>query len=147
VTDDSDQVRFNLFDAGRDYFGFDGTPINWNDFTKEWEEAYKTAESRYEQREHWNGANGKYSRPHITNCFNPGDSGYDLPRSYIDGGIILTKGITITRREFDDFSRLEWEELGQLVEKFPNLIVEELVKTKVLWIYDRPPTITTMANG
>jgi hypothetical protein len=142
VFEDPDQVRFNLFEGGRVYFEFDGQPIDYTEFIDQEELFENSSQAKY----YWNRANGQQSRRRITNCFVPGERGYDLPRSYIDGGIILTKGVTITRREFEDLSRREWQELEILVSKIPNIVVEELGDIRVLWIYDKIPVITSMTN-
>ena len=68
----------------------------------------------------------------------------DLPASYIDGGVILKEGVTITREEFHQMSYSEWKEFEQWVEFVPNLVSEEILDRQLLWIYDKVPVITSM---
>lgn len=86
--------------------------------------------------------NYEYNRSRDTNATRIVE---DLPASYIDGGIILKKGITITRNDFINMERDEWEEFSALIENIPNISCDEVLDQQLLWIYDKPPVITSMA--
>lgn len=69
----------------------------------------------------------------------------ELPDSYIDGGLVLKSGVTVSRNEFAEMDYHDWKEFEKLVQGIPNIVCDEIVNQKMLWIYDVPPVITSMA--
>lgn len=74
-----------------------------------------------------------------------------IPRTgFIDGGMILTKGLIVTRNEYEEAEAEEWNAFADAIDKLANIEVDHLNATEtfedgtILWIYDKIPTITTM---
>lgn len=68
----------------------------------------------------------------------------DLPASYIDGGIVLKAGVTITNVDQYEMSVKEWQSLEAWAQTMPNLKVDEILENRMLWLYNVPPVITSM---
>lgn len=69
----------------------------------------------------------------------------DLPDSYIDGGIVLKEGMTLRYSDFVTMDPAEWKAFEDWAESMPNIKAEEIAERKMLWVYDVPPVITSMA--
>lgn len=68
------------------------------------------------------------------------------PRAgYIDGGVVLTKGITITREFMEECSMDEWNHIDKWTASMQNIVVEEVLDRRLLWVYNTTPCITSMA--
>lgn len=65
---------------------------------------------------------------------------------YIDGGYVLTQGITVTRAMMEEAKVEEWNAFADAVDRMGNIAVDELLEKKLLWVYDLTPTITSMEN-
>lgn len=80
-----------------------------------------------------------YQDPNATNITNK------KPRKgFIDAGVILKKGETISYMDFVNMPTDEWNELQNLVETLANIEVDEILERKVLWVYNTVPCITSM---
>lgn len=67
------------------------------------------------------------------------------PRAgYVDGGIVLAESFVITRKDFDEMTVDEWDQLKDFIEGMPNIAANEVVTDKVYHFYNEIPTITTM---
>jgi len=63
---------------------------------------------------------------------------------YIDGGIILKETVTITWADFQNMSHEEWRQLENWAESMSNIVCEELIEKKLLYIWDAIPCITSL---
>jgi hypothetical protein len=68
----------------------------------------------------------------------------DLPNDYIDAGIVLKSSVMITHKDIRD---ADWEDVKAFqdwVNEMPNLLYQEIPETRVYWVYDTLPCITTL---
>lgn len=65
-------------------------------------------------------------------------------KGYIDAGIVLTKGIILTREQMDSCPTDEWKEFSDFVDGMVNIYADEIYENKVMHIYSVVPTITNM---
>lgn len=65
---------------------------------------------------------------------------------YIDAGVIMTKGWTITRVEMENMEKSEWNIMLDWIDAMDNIVVEEMVDRQMLWVYDKIPCITSVTN-
>lgn len=63
---------------------------------------------------------------------------------YIDGGIVLKETVTITWEDFQIMSHEEWRQLEIWAESMSNIVCEELIERKLLYIWDAIPCITSL---
>jgi hypothetical protein len=69
------------------------------------------------------------------------------PRAgFIDGGVIMKKGFTITKEMMQTMPREEWKAISDWVDSMANIVAEEIFPDQVYWVYDTTPVITTMAS-
>ena len=66
-------------------------------------------------------------------------------KGYVDGGLILSKPVVISQREFHNMSYEEWQRLKPLLDSIPNLVVEEERDQQLTMLSCVTPVITSMA--
>jgi len=96
------------------------------------------------QQDTWPEGTRFHKEPHSNqNCFITTSK----PRKgYINGGMILTEGVTITNVDFTNMALSDWAAFEKWVEDTPNIAVDEILDNKLLWIYSKPPVITSMVE-
>ena len=65
-------------------------------------------------------------------------------KGYINAGIDLSEGVSLTRKDFDEMSAEEWNDLGDLIDAWPNLEVNEILPGKLSYLYSDRAVITTL---
>lgn len=133
---DEDETVANILRNGKLFIGTDFIfdEVQEDTFSRLWNNANYGRDGS----DFWNDSNVK------TKVYQPGESGYHPPGVYIDAGYVMREGVTITREQFENMEVYEWHELTALAEKIPNLICEEILEKRLMWLYTATPIITML---